>query len=102
MLRLGRPEEIDAIVAIDDDASTLYFEAALSMANLEGHPFALKERASWLASSRAGRLFVFCDPDPMAFAALGIVDPPHIAVRSRATDEASESVLSLKQHQVHL
>src|SRR5689334_11824831 len=44
------------------------------MVHLEGHPFAVKEKARWLASARAGRLFVFCEPDPVAFAALGTVD----------------------------
>lgn len=74
MLRLGHPEEINAIASIDDDASTLYADAGISMAHLEGHPFALKEQARWLASARAGRLFVWCDPEPVAFAALGTVD----------------------------
>lgn len=74
MLRLGRPDEIDAIAAIDDDASTLYAEVGLSMAHLDGHPFAAAEKARWLASARAERLFVVCDPDLVAFAALGTVD----------------------------
>ena len=65
---------MDEIVAIDNDAGTLYGEAGISFAHLEGHPFAEKEYACWLASAQAGRLFVICEPNPVAFAALVTVD----------------------------
>ena len=75
-IRLARPEEIDALVAIDDDACTLDAEAGLVMAFDASHPFVVGERARWVAAIAGGRLEVAETPDGalIGFAARSRVD----------------------------
>jgi GNAT superfamily N-acetyltransferase len=75
-IRPARPEEIDALVAIDDDACTLDAEAGLVMAFDASHPFVVGERTRWVTAI-AGRLLEVAEaPDGalIGFAARGIVD----------------------------
>jgi GNAT superfamily N-acetyltransferase len=75
-IRLACPEEIDALVAIDDDACTLDAEAGLSMAFDASHPFVVDERARWVAAIAARLLEVAETPDGTlaGFPARGVVD----------------------------
>lgn len=75
-MRLARPAELDRLVAIDDDASTLFASAGLDMQGLHAaHPFVVREHARWVAALAEERLFVACDDDdePIGFASLGTV-----------------------------
>lgn len=75
-IRLARPEEIDALIAIDDDACTLDVEAGLVMAFDASHPFVVAERARWVAAVAGGLLDVAetLDGTLAGFASRGIVD----------------------------
>jgi GNAT superfamily N-acetyltransferase len=57
-IRLARPGEIDALIAIDDDACTLDAEAGLVMVFDASHPFVVDERARWTAAIAGGFLDV--------------------------------------------
>ncbi len=75
-IRQARPDELDRLVAIDDDASALFESAGLDMSGLHAaHPFVVEEHARWVAALAEGRLFVACDDagDPVGFASLGSV-----------------------------
>jgi hypothetical protein len=50
--RLALPHEIDALVAIDDDAATLYAEHGLALELAEDDPFALAEAQTPVGSVR--------------------------------------------------
>jgi GNAT superfamily N-acetyltransferase len=76
-IRLGRPDELALVTAIDDDASELFGAAGLSMAHLRAdHPFVLDEQRRWAAAIDRRSLFVACGTDGVAvgFASLGSVD----------------------------
>ena len=84
-IRLARPEEIDALVAIDDDACTLDAEAGLVMAFDASHPFVVGERARWVAAI-AGRLLEVAEaPDGalVGFAARGSSMASRTSISSR-------------------
>ena len=74
--RLARPDEIDTLVAIDDDASQLYAEHGIRVELGPDHPFARAERARWLRAAELGRAFVALDEAGTAvgFAALDLID----------------------------
>jgi len=76
-LRVARASELKAIVAIDDDASSLYVDAGRGLTlSPHFHAFELAEQARWRESLEAGRVTVAVDANdqPIAFAALGYVD----------------------------
>ncbi|MDP1571030.1 MAG: GNAT family N-acetyltransferase [Vicinamibacterales bacterium] len=75
-LRPARPDEIDTLVAIDDEASALYAAHGLALGVTEEHPFAEAERARWLAAAQAARAFLAVSAAgvPLGFAALDLVD----------------------------
>jgi GNAT superfamily N-acetyltransferase len=75
-VRLARPGEIDALVAIDDDACTLDAEAGLVIAFDASHPFVVAERARWAAAIAAGMVEVVETRDGTlaGFAARGTAD----------------------------
>ncbi|MFP5380207.1 MAG: GNAT family N-acetyltransferase, partial [Vicinamibacteria bacterium] len=98
-LRLAHADDIDTLVAIDDDASTLYAAHGLALGVMEGDPFAVAERERWLAAAEAGRAFLAADAGgtPLGFAALDIVDgAPYLdqlAVRRSAMRQGVGRVL---------
>ena len=72
-VRLGKPEEIDAIARIDADASALFAEVGIVLTLPQNHPFALAERECWLNAARDSRLYVAeAQGDP--YAALMVLD----------------------------
>lgn len=89
-VRLARADDIDTLVAIDDDASALYAAHGLALGVMEGDPFAVAERGRWLAAAEAGRALLAVDAGgtPLGFAALDVVDgAPYLdqlAVRTSA------------------
>lgn len=78
-LRRAWPEEIDLILALDDDACAVYGERGLDVALSHDHPFVQAERARWLAGAAEGRVR-FCELDgaggapPVGFVACDTVD----------------------------
>jgi GNAT superfamily N-acetyltransferase len=75
-LRLARPDEIETLIAIDDDAGALYAEAGMHFTLAADDPFVLLERERWSAALRAGRveLALTATGEAVGFAALGTVD----------------------------
>ncbi|MFO0749610.1 MAG: GNAT family N-acetyltransferase [Myxococcota bacterium] len=73
-LRTGRSDELARLVAIDDDACSLFVEAGRD-GELPA-AFTADEQARWQASLDAGRVVVAvtADDEPIGFAALGFVD----------------------------
>jgi GNAT superfamily N-acetyltransferase len=57
-MRQAAPHEIDALVAVDDDAAMLYAEHGLVLELAEDDGFVLAERQRWLASAERGQVFV--------------------------------------------
>jgi GNAT superfamily N-acetyltransferase len=57
LIRRASPNEIDLIIAIDDDACTLYEEAGLPFDIGPDHPFARAEHERWAEAARAGHVF---------------------------------------------
>jgi GNAT superfamily N-acetyltransferase len=81
-LRTARPSEMGAIIALDDDACSLFVEAGRGLTpNEHFHSFEQAEQARWHASLEAGRVVVAVNTgdEPIGFAALGFVDgEPHL------------------------
>lgn len=75
-VRLARPEEIDLLVAIDDDASALYAEVGLALSLAADDPFVVAERERWDAAIAEQRAWI-AESAPaglLAFAICGYVD----------------------------
>lgn len=75
-LRHAQPEEIEVLVAIDDDAGRLYAEAGLPIEIAPDHPFVVAEQARWRQAAGRGHVFLAVDAAGrgIGFAALGWVD----------------------------
>lgn len=75
-LRLAVPDELDVLVAIDDDASLLYAMAGLPLGLPPDHPFVLAEGRRWGRAIAEGAAWVAVDGDdqPVGFAVLGQLD----------------------------
>lgn len=75
-IRPARPDDLAALIAIDDDASTLGAEAGLVASFDASHPFVVAERARWQAAIDLGLLEVAAAQDGalVGFAARGLVD----------------------------
>jgi ribosomal protein S18 acetylase RimI-like enzyme len=75
-LRLGRPDEIDRVVAIDGEAGVLYAEAGIDLAIAASHPFVRAERERWLHAALRQELHLAVTPhgEAVGFLALGSVD----------------------------
>jgi GNAT superfamily N-acetyltransferase len=75
-IRPAKPEEIDLLCAIDDDASRLYERSGLMVNLTSDDEFIVAEQARWLASARRGHAFlaVNAEGDALGFAALDEVD----------------------------
>lgn len=90
ILRLARPDELPALVSIDDDAATLYAEFGLVLALSDTHPFTIAERALWSDALARHSVYLALDEarEPIGFAALspldGVAYLDQLAVRRRA------------------
>jgi GNAT superfamily N-acetyltransferase len=75
-LRAARPDEIDLLVAIDDDAGRLYAEAGMIIELAPDDPFVQLERTRWLAATMRGDVLLAEDGEgsAMGFTASGDVD----------------------------
>lgn len=82
-IRPGQPSELALVIAIDDDASSLYAEAGLEVDHLDAsHPFVRDDHAKWARALQDGRLFVATtrDDEVVGFVALDRVDGrPYVA-----------------------
>ncbi len=75
-IRLARPDELEALIHIDDEASILYANAGLPLAFDSGHPFVLDESVRWRKAINEGLAYVACDNTdcPVGFMILSWVD----------------------------
>lgn len=75
ILRAARADEFARVVAVDDDACSLYVEAGRSVELPPQHPFVVAEQARWRESLAAGRVVAATfEDEPIGFASLGFVD----------------------------
>jgi GNAT superfamily N-acetyltransferase len=76
MIRSARTDELDVLVAIDDDAGTLYASAGLPLSFVPTHPFAVAERERWSIALERGSVYLALDDalQPIGFAALDVLD----------------------------
>ena len=58
IIRSASPDDLEEIVAVDDDASALFERAGLHVDFGPEHPFVRAERACWAAAARAGTAFL--------------------------------------------
>jgi GNAT superfamily N-acetyltransferase len=75
-IRPARADELDVLVAIDDDASTLYAEWGLAITLPPTHPFSVAERELWLRALEGSGVYLALDPaqQPIGFAAVALLD----------------------------
>jgi GNAT superfamily N-acetyltransferase len=75
-LRLASSNDVDTLVAIDDDACSLFSRVGLHFDIGPDHPFARAEYARWRAAVEAERAWVALgvDADPVGFVLVGEVD----------------------------
>ena len=89
-IRLARPDELDEMVAIDDDTGQLYAEAGVPIELSATASFVVDEQARWLEAARAGRAFFAIDArsEPAGFAVVSLLDAApyleQLSVRMRA------------------
>lgn len=99
MLRPARPDELPALVVIDDEASELYAEAGIVFGLAPDHPFVLDESVRWERAIALGLAHVAVDAQGsiMGFVTLGMVDgQPYVdqlAVRPAAMRQGMGSAL---------
>lgn len=75
-IRAAQSHELTTLIAIDDDASSLYDVAGLNISLDSDHPFVLAEAARWKEAIQLGLAHVAVDnlDQPLGFIALGFVD----------------------------
>ncbi|GGC97586.1 GNAT family N-acetyltransferase [Vreelandella lutescens] len=75
-LRTAHDNELEALVAIDDDASQLFVRAGLDIDIEQGHPFVVSEKQRWALAIQRGLALVAVDrcDTPIGFMVLGYVD----------------------------
>jgi len=56
-IRPARSGELAQVIAIDDDASTMYEAAGLALGLTDDHPFVVAERRRWARALAAGGIF---------------------------------------------
>jgi GNAT superfamily N-acetyltransferase len=75
-LRLARPDELQELILIDDEASELYARAGLRIELSKDHAFTVAESARWADAIASGLAYVAVDAQdhPVGFAAVRLVD----------------------------
>tara|TARA_R110002073_G_scaffold137692_1_gene286812 strand:- start:955 stop:1488 length:534 start_codon:yes stop_codon:yes gene_type:complete len=75
-LRLAYSDELQKLIAIDDEASALYAEAGLKLDFEKDHPFVVAENFRWASAIEKGLAHVAVNRQdtPVGFATLGYVD----------------------------
>ena len=75
-LRRARADELDVLVAIDEDASALFGAAGMPTLLDDDHPFVRDERDRWRTAARAGQVVLALDAsgEAVGFSVLGTVD----------------------------
>jgi GNAT superfamily N-acetyltransferase len=68
-IRTARPDELAAIISVDDDACRRYATPGLMMNLHDGHPFVIEEQTRWARSLASGDGFIAEDA---AHRAIGI------------------------------
>ena len=103
-IRPADPGEMPDLIAIDDDATTLYAKSGLPLVLPRGDPFIADEQARWTAAAHAGRLFLAFDArhERAGFAALDVLDDePYLDQLSVRTSSMGRGIGSrLLQHAI--
>lgn len=75
-LRRARPDELQKLVEIDDEASELFVEAGFELAFDKSHPFVVAESVRWAEAIERGLAYVAVDQEdePIGFATFRFVD----------------------------
>jgi GNAT superfamily N-acetyltransferase len=75
-LRVANPDELQKLVAIDDEASALYAKAGLKIEFKKDHPFVVAESLRWTRAIEQGLAHVAVNRQdkPIGFATLRFVD----------------------------
>jgi GNAT superfamily N-acetyltransferase len=74
-VRVARADEMDVVIAIDDDALKHYPSEGLVIDLAANHPFAIAEHARWSAALASGDVFLaLYDEVPVGIAVMGTVD----------------------------
>lgn len=75
-LRNAAPEDLETLIAIDDEASKLYAQAGLNLDLGRDHPFVIAEAKRWAGAIDQGLVYLAVDRHgrPVGFATCGIVD----------------------------
>lgn len=74
-VRAARVDEMDTVVAIDDDALEHYPSEGLVIDLAPDHPFAIAEHARWRAALASGDVFLALEAEvPVGIAVMGTVD----------------------------
>ena len=75
-LRKAQPDELQTLIAIDDESTQLYEEAGLKIELESDHPFVVAESVRWAKAINQGLAYVVANSlnTPIGFIALSIVD----------------------------
>lgn len=75
-LRIARADELQALVEIDDQASELYLQAAITLALGKDHPFVVGESVRWADAidNKLAHVAVDAHDRPIGFLTLRLVD----------------------------
>jgi GNAT superfamily N-acetyltransferase len=75
-LRLARPDELDLLVQLDDEAGVIFERMGMTFSFPVDHPFVVAERTRWRAAlgCERGRVIALPQGDLAAFAIFGEVD----------------------------
>jgi GNAT superfamily N-acetyltransferase len=65
-IRVASPDDIDEMIAIDDDACTLFTDIDMHLELERDHPYVVAEREHWLRCARGGWAFVAGEPQAPA------------------------------------
>lgn len=73
---MARPDELESLVAIDDEASELYAQVGLKFALEKSHPFVVAESVRWAYAIERGLAHVAVNrqDEPIGFVTLSFVD----------------------------
>lgn len=73
-IRTASPDEIDEVIAIDEDACELFRTVGLYVEMGPDHPFTRAEHARWLAAAGEGRAFLAGANGSVGLLVVGFVD----------------------------
>lgn len=75
-IRTARPDELEILIAVDDDSAKLYAESGLRFSLEADHPFVVAESSRWAVAieRKLAHVAVDSQDNPVGFITLGFVD----------------------------